>query len=122
MQLLQELINIFTKKLVISIILFNIIFYFIKLDVFFLISVKKEFAKKIFFISQIIMEKIKIDIPEIKFENDFTIIYKGQDEGIIEIKTSRDEMMRKLRYFKKKINELKYVNEYYIHDEFHSNV
>lgn len=68
------------------------------------------------------MEKIKIDIPEIKFENDFTIIYKGQDEEIIEIKTSRDEMMRKLRYFKKKINELKYVNEYYIHDEFHSNV
>ena len=67
------------------------------------------------------MENIKIDIPDVKFEKDFTIIYKGSDNNeIIEINTSRDEIMRKLRYFKKRANEIKFISEYYIHDEFQS--
>lgn len=71
------------------------------------------------------------DIPDVKTEDDFTIIYKGRDdiennakykENIIEIKISWDELLRKLRYFKSRSNELKYLNEYYIHDEFHVDI
>lgn len=68
------------------------------------------------------MEAININIPEIKVENDFSIIYKGKEEdddnNIIEIKTSKDEVVRTLRYFKQRINEVQHLNEYYIHDKF----
>lgn len=77
------------------------------------------------------MNSTSYDIPDVKTEDDFTIIYKGRDdiennakykENIIEIKTSRDELLRKLRYFKTRSNEFKYLNEYYIHDEFHVDI
>lgn len=72
------------------------------------------------------MEAININIPEIKVENDFSIIYKGKDEdddnNIIEIKTSKDEVVRTLRYFKQRINEVQHLNEYYIHDKFSCNI
>ena len=72
------------------------------------------------------MEAININIPEIKVENDFSIIYKGKDEdddnNIIEIKTSKDEVVRTLRYFKQRINEVQHLNEYYIHDTFSCNI
>lgn len=69
------------------------------------------------------MEDIKISIPDINFNNDFTIIYKGRGNNKIqEIKTSKDELIRRLRYFKKKIREIEPINEYYIHDEFDSDL
>lgn len=49
--------------------------------------------------SIILMNSTSYDIPDVKTEDDFTIIYKGRDdiennakykENIIEIKTSRD--------------------------------
>ena len=59
------------------------------------------------------MENIEVDIPKIKTLNDFTIIYKGKkdgndedEEGIVEIKTSKEEFLRKLRYFKKHNKEI----------------
>lgn len=72
------------------------------------------------------MENISFPIPEIKFDEDFTIIYKGKDENdsnkekIIEIKTSREELIRRLRYFKKKGDEIRIIDEYYIHDDFNT--
>lgn len=64
------------------------------------------------------MDNVTFTIPDIKFTNDFTIIYKGREEKIIEIRASRDELVRRIQFFKKQINEIKHINEYYIHDEF----
>ena len=60
------------------------------------------------------MEKIKINKPDTSFKKDFAIIYKGREkkenekteenqyfERIEEIKTSKEELFRKLRYFKR---------------------
>ena len=77
------------------------------------------------------MEKNYYSIPQIQSEKDFTIIYKGlkdendkdgSKEEIIEIKTSKDELLRHLRYLKSKSNEIKYLDEYFIHDEFHISI
>lgn len=69
------------------------------------------------------MESNFIDIPDNKFEYDFTIIYRGREgEDIIQIKTSKDEIMRKLRYFRTKANEIKHVDELYIHDNFRTEI
>ena len=69
------------------------------------------------------MECFKLDIHEIKpvFVQDFTIIYKGND-GIIEIKTSKEAFLQKLRYFYQKRNELFIVNEYFIHDKYETDI
>lgn len=71
------------------------------------------------------MKSKEYNIPKTKTKNDFTIIYKGRkggieelEEEIVEIKTSRNELFSKLRYFENKSNELRLVNEYFIHDEF----
>ena len=53
-------------------------------------------------ISMKTLNKVEITIPE-PFIKDFTIIYKGEEE-LGEIKTSKDEILRKLRYFKLKYN------------------
>ena len=77
------------------------------------------------------MEDNYYRIPQIQFEKDFTIIYKGLKddekndeckEEIIEIKTSKDELLKHLRYLKSKSNEIKYLDEYFIHDEFHISI
>ena len=69
------------------------------------------------------MENFEINIPEEELKNDLTIIYKGREENqghitepIEEIRTSKEILLRKLRYFKNKINELKMTNEIFIHD------
>lgn len=63
---------------------------------------------------------INLEIPEEKIDMDFTIIYKGKEESgeepLYEIKTSKYELMRKLRYFRKKANEFNYMDEIYIHE------
>lgn len=71
------------------------------------------------------MDNIDVDIPEITIENDFTIFYKGKEEKderiiepIVEIKTSKNDFFRKLRYFKNKIYEFISINEIFIHDIF----
>lgn len=75
------------------------------------------------------MDGIDYDISGISDDQDFTIIYKGKDpsensnlESLLEIKTSKDQFIGKLRYFKKKSNELQHTNEIYIHDIFHTDV
>ena len=62
------------------------------------------------------LNKVEITIPE-PFIKDFTIIYKGEEE-LGEIKTSKDEILRKLRYFKLKYNEISLQNEIIIHDNY----
>lgn len=71
------------------------------------------------------MENIQLKIPEITYKNDFTIIYKGKEEQdgritepIVEIQTSKDELIRKLRYFKNKAFEINQMNEILIHDKY----
>lgn len=71
------------------------------------------------------MDNTEINIPDISFKKDFTIIYKGRDENkeqnkerIEEIKTSRDEFLRKLRYFKQRKSEISQMNEIFIHDSY----
>lgn len=75
------------------------------------------------------MDGIDYDISGISDDQDFTIIYKGKEpsensnlESLLEIKTSKDQFIGKLRYFKKKSNELQHTNEIYIHDIFHTDV
>ena len=63
------------------------------------------------------MEDIKIDIPYVTVMNDFTIIYKVNDE-IEEIQTSKEEFIHKLRYFKQRVNEINIQNEIFIHEEY----
>ena len=80
------------------------------------------------------MEKIKINIPDTSFKKDFTIIYKGREkkenektdenqyfERIEEIKTSKEELLRKLRYFKRRESEINQMNEIFIHDSYSIN-
>lgn len=69
------------------------------------------------------MEDIDLNIPDLISQDDFTIVYKGKvadnnenEEGIEEIKTSKEELLRKLRYFKNKANEINQTSEIYIHD------
>lgn len=52
-----------------------------------------------------------------QFKKDFTIFYKGCDK-LGEIKTSKDELIRKLRYFGDKFFEIRYQDEYFIHEEY----
>lgn len=75
------------------------------------------------------MDEIDYEISDSLSLEDFTIIYKGRkrsddekEEAICEIKISRDELIRKLRYFKQKSHELIHNNEIYIHDKFHVDV
>lgn len=65
----------------------------------------------------------ELDIPEKVFKKDFIIIYKGLKEheghmiqSIEEIETCKEELIRKLRYFQQKTNEMKQTNEIFIHD------
>ena len=69
------------------------------------------------------MECFKLDIQEIKpvFIQDFTIIYKGND-GLIEIKTSKEAFLQKLRYFYQRRNELFMASEYFIHDKYETDI
>lgn len=69
------------------------------------------------------MDDVDVDIPDVRSENNFTVIYKGREsleenfvEKIEEIKTSKDDFFRKLRYFKQKSYEFNHLNEIYIHD------
>ena len=71
------------------------------------------------------MKNTEINIPEIKIKKDFIIVYKGpvkQDsqliEQIIEIPTSKSELLRKLRYFERKSTEIKQMSEIFIHDKY----
>lgn len=68
------------------------------------------------------MEDINIKIPKVTVVHDLTIIYKGKKDGdqeeINEIKTSKDELTKKLRYFKQKMSEINHMNEIFIHDDF----
>lgn len=78
------------------------------------------------------MDKKGIDLEiedSIDYE-DLLIIYKGKKnskksvneeknkEEIIEIKTSKEEFIRKFRYFKERKNEFEHTNEIFIHDRF----
>lgn len=70
------------------------------------------------------MKSYSIDIPDFIFVNDLTIIYKGKEEKegqiiepIEEIKTSRDEFYRKLRYFRKRRPETLNDKEIFIHED-----
>lgn len=69
------------------------------------------------------MEDTEVDVPNVTVMNDLTIIYKGEEmnenqrfETITEIKTSKEEFIRKLRYFKQRFYEISQKNEIYIHD------
>lgn len=75
------------------------------------------------------MESFDIEIPAKPFCEDFTIIYKGKKQhdgkvvdSIEEIKTSKDIFLGKLLYFKDKENELKYIDEIYIHDKYYVDI
>ena len=59
---------------------------------------------------------IELIIPE-PFIKDLTIFYKGKDR-LGEIKTSKEEFIRKCHYFKNRENEINKGNEIIIHDEF----
>ena len=72
------------------------------------------------------MDNIEINIPDISFRKDFTIIYKGKEdnegkiiEKIEEIRTSKEELLRKLRYFKRQSLEINQMNEIFIHDSYY---
>ena len=71
---------------------------------------------------KLLMESCELHIPGTVFKNDFTIIYKrsGKDE-LGEIKTSKEEFIRKLRYFNNK-SEIKQQDELFIHDKYPLNV
>ena len=71
------------------------------------------------------MSKYEINIPKIEIKKDLTIIYKGRKEreghifeSIEEYQTSKEEFLRKLRYFKRKSTEINQMNEIFIHDEY----
>lgn len=71
------------------------------------------------------MDDFDDEIPEIEFEYNFSVIYKGKEERegkilqpIEEFKTSKDEFFRKLRYFKKKSHEFDHIDEIFIHEDF----
>lgn len=75
------------------------------------------------------METIDYIISDISDDLDFMIIYKGKvrsqnadSECLVEIKTSKNELIKKLGYFKQKSSELQHINEMYIHDIFHVDV
>lgn len=75
------------------------------------------------------MDNIEINIPDTSFKKDFTIIYKGKNkhkecttESIEEIKTSKEEILRKLRYFKSRATEINQMNEIFIHDSYPVNI
>ena len=71
---------------------------------------------------KLLMESCELHIPGTVFKNDFAIIYKrsGKDE-LGEIKTSKEEFIRKLRYFNNK-SEIKQQDELFIHDKYPLNV
>ena len=60
------------------------------------------------------MDKVELSIPD-PFINDFTVFYRGSD-GLNEIKTSKDEFLRKLKYFQKQSYEIQNQNEIFIHE------
>ena len=75
------------------------------------------------------MDDIEYIISDISTDHDFTIIYKGkkrsgndESECLCEIKTSKNELENKLRYFKQKSGEFHHLDEIYIHDKFHTDV
>ena len=65
------------------------------------------------------MNYFNLDIPETKpvFTLNFAIIYKGCD-GIVEIKTSKEALLQKFKYFNQRNNELSITNELFIHDNY----
>lgn len=75
------------------------------------------------------IESIDYTISDNSTDQNFTIIYKGkersecsQSETLLEIKTSKNELISKLGYFRQKNNEIQSTNELYIHDNFHVDV
>ena len=63
------------------------------------------------------MNGINLIIPDIEFNKDFTIIYKGTEERIYEIKTSKQELLQKLRFFKNKQHEIEKLEEIVIREQ-----
>lgn len=76
------------------------------------------------------MEEFDINIPENQPLKNFTIIYKGkqssqdqllgdeEEEKLIEIKTNKVELCKKLQYFNRKLSEIYHEKEIFIHDTF----
>lgn len=77
----------------------------------------QNMAKKIE--SFIYINEKNLVIPDVSFEEDFSIIYKGEGEKrIYEIRTSKNELLKKLRYFQNKSHELEHMEDIYIRDKF----
>lgn len=60
------------------------------------------------------MEKFELSIPD-DFIEDFTIYYVGSD-GLNEIHTSKDELLRRLKFFKNRKNEIQNQNDIFIRE------
>ena len=57
-----------------------------------------------------------LNIPLIKVENDLTIIYKDGESKLHELKTPKDDLLKALRYFHKRRNEISLINLIYIEE------
>lgn len=63
------------------------------------------------------MKSVQLRIPSIKVEKDLTIIYKKGKNELHELKTSKDELLKTLRYFKLKSNEINQMHLIYIQED-----
>lgn len=52
------------------------------------------------------MKSCKLIIPPVGYQKDLSIIYKEGEKEIQEIRTSKDEFLKSLRFFKNKSNEI----------------
>ena len=69
------------------------------------------------------MKSTEYDIPDVTVVNDFSIVYKSREErkgefyeSLVEIKTSKDQFLRKLRFFKPRINEIIHIDSILIQE------
>lgn len=62
------------------------------------------------------MQDFNINIPSVDVQNDLTIIYKDGEGQLFEIKTSKDEFVRSLRYFQNQFNEINRTKLIYIQE------
>ena len=63
------------------------------------------------------MQNFKLTINPNSHKKDLTIIYKEGEDHFHELKVSKDEILKSLRYFAKKINEINLTNLIYIEEK-----
>ncbi|KAK8852346.1 hypothetical protein M9Y10_017320 [Tritrichomonas musculus] len=63
------------------------------------------------------MQGLKLKILPIGDQEDLTIIFEDKEGSLHKIKTSKEEFLGKLRYFKQKANEIHHTNAIYIKED-----